>query len=352
MLTSHQSQVFRLSDPAWTAQLQRVPHDVYHTSAYHGIPGFGRRGEAFVFTYSERDDVFLWPYLLSPVQNGLNDVSSVYGYSGPVSTGGPDFHNRAWESLEEHWRQQNVVSAFTRFHPVLHNQDFLAGHPTAAMGIRDSGTTVSIDTSIPLEDQVRGYQKVLRQQIRKSKEQGFVTEEDKDWQHSNDFIHFYTETMARRNSRAEYLIDSAWVENFRQSLGPHARLFVTKKDGRPAAALLAMVYKPYVHAHLTGISAEMAIHSPLKNLLDGIREWATQEGYGSFHLGGGLGGKEDSLFDFKRKFSPLSHPFQTGAWVINAEAYADLESQHRQRLETQGHQISNSGFFPIYRYQP
>lgn len=352
MLTSHQAQVFSLSDPAWMDHLQRVPHDVYHTSAYHTIPGFGRRGEAFVFTYSEGDHTFLWPYLLSPIQDGLNDVSSVYGYSGPVASGGPDFLSRAWDALVEHWKEQHVVSAFTRFHPVLHNQDLLAGQATAAAGIRCSGTTVSIDTSLSLEDQVRGYQKVLRQQIRKSKEQGFVTVEDSDWQHTSDFVQFYTETMARRNSRAEYLVDAEWVNNFRKSLGSHTRLFVTKKDGQPAAALLAMVYKPYVHAHLTGISAEMAAHSPLKNLLDGIREWATQEGYGSFHLGGGLGGREDSLFDFKRKFSPLAHAFQTGAWVIQQEAYSDLESQHRKQLEAQGHEIANPNFFPIYRFQP
>jgi hypothetical protein len=352
MLTQSQAQVLSLSEAAWTERLQAAPHDVYHTSAYHSIPGFGRRGDAFLFTYREQDHSFLWPYLLSPIRDGLNDVGSVYGYSGPAATGGADFLARAWESLVDHWKQQNVVSAFTRFHPVLQNQDLLVEIPDAARGIRSSGTTVLIDTSLPEEEQVRGYQKVLRQQIRKGKEQGLVTEEDTEWRHIDDFVEFYTETMARRNSRAEYLIDAEWVHNFRRTLGSHARLFVTKKDGQPAAALLAMVYKPYVHAHLTGISAAMAAHSPLKNLLDGIREWAGKEGYGSFHLGGGLGGKEDSLFDFKRKFSPLTHAFQTGAWVIQPEAYADLESQHRQQLAAQGQEIANPNFFPIYRYQP
>lgn len=352
MPTQANANVFSMSDPAWMDMLHRVPHDVYYTNAYHSIPGFGRRGEAFMFTYREGESTFLWPYLLSPIDGGLNDVGSVYGYAGPVAQGSPDFLERAWTALIDQWRQQQVVSAFTRFHPLLENQQLLANISTAAAGLRPCGTTVSIDTSLPLEDQVRGYQKVLRQQIRKSKEQGLTTEEDTEWLHTGDFVRFYMETMTRRNSRPDYWIDESWVRNFRQTLGSSARLFITKKDGQPAAALLAMAHKPFVHAHLTGISAEMAEHSPLKNLLDGVREWSTEQGYQSFHLGGGLGGREDSLFEFKRKFSPRSHPFQTGAWIIHPEAYADLESQHRQSLQAKGQELSDPGFFPSYRYQP
>ena len=80
-----------------------------------------------------------------------------------------------------------------------------------------------------------------------------------------------------------------------------------------AAALIAIEYGSYLHAHLTGINAELVAYSPLKVLLDDVRAWGTSRGLKAFHIGGGLGGREDTLYQFKRKFSPLTHEFYTGA---------------------------------------
>lgn len=344
-----------MGDAGWTELLERVPHDIYHTPEYHALPGFGNRGAAQAFSYRETDSVFLWPYLLSEIDGGegLTDVSSVYGYPGPVATGDAAFLQRAWAALKEHWKSQRVVSVFTRFHPLLANFRFFDCLDAEAIaGCRKIGPTVAIDLRPTPEDQVRSYQKVLRQQIRKTRSSGFVTHEDHDWQHAPEFVRIYGDTMARRNSRSDYLVDEAWMENFRRTLGGKARLFVTTWNGTVAAALIAMVHGPFVHAHLTGINGELAAHSPLKVLLDDIREWGTAQGLQSFHLGGGLGGREDSLFEFKRKFSPETHEFWTGSWIVDHEAYRALEDRHRSRLAANGVELGDTPFFPIYRYQP
>lgn len=349
--------MFASADREWPEVLARVGHDIYHTPAYHTIPGFGRQGEAYAFCYREDERTFLWPYLLSPIQDGFNDVTSVYGYSGPVSTPGSAFIERAWAALLDHWKMQRVVSAFTRFHPLLGNQSLLSGlrdgsGTLAENGSRAAGSTVSIDLSRPSEEQVRSYQKVHRQEIRKVRAMGFTTEEDPDWRHADDFVALYGDTMARRNSRNDYLIDRDWVAMFRKTLGDHAHLFVTKWNGTVAAALIAIEYRPYLHAHLTGINREMMMHSPLKVLLDDIREWGTRRGLQAFHLGGGVGGKADSLFEFKRKFSSLTHEFHTGAWILDQNRYQDFEAEHRRHHQLQGVDIGDPEFFPIYRYQP
>jgi CelD/BcsL family acetyltransferase involved in cellulose biosynthesis len=160
----------------------------------------------------------------------------------------------------------------------------------------------------------------------------------------------YRETMLRRNSRREYLIDEAWVQTFRQALGPRAHLFVTRWQGAVAAALLAIEHGPFLHAHLTGINAEMTAHSPFKVMLDDVREWGTLRGLQHFHLGGGVGGREDSLFQFKRRFSPVSHAFHTGRWILDPIRYAELERDHLETL--QGALIEDSDYFPSYRYRP
>ena len=126
-----QDRLYCAGDKEWIETLQRVPHDIYHTPAYHLVPGFGSEGQAYVFVHQESDKLLLWPYLLTPVDGGddFYDVASAYGYAGPISHSDPAFVQRAWLALCDHWRMQKVVSAFTRFHPILGNQQLIATLP-------------------------------------------------------------------------------------------------------------------------------------------------------------------------------------------------------------------------------
>jgi hypothetical protein len=346
------SDVWTARDGAWPEALERLPHDVFHRPEYHMLPGLGHQGTPYVFSYQEGGRLFLWPHLMMPIPGtAYFDVTSVYGYAGPLSTCHGEFLQRAWEALSDHWRLLGVVSVFTRLHPIIGNAQMIAAMPRSAVeGLCRSGSTISIDLTRPSTDQVRGYQKILRQEIRTARERGFVTDEDCQWAEADSFVGMYRDTMLRRNSRCEYLIDGAWLQTCRRALGPRAHLFVTRWQGAVAAALLAIEQGPFLHAHLAGINAEMTAYSPLKVLLDDVREWGTRRGLWHFHLGGGVGGREDSLFQFKRRFSPVSHTFYTGRWILDSARYAELERDHLEALG--GAPIADPEYFPSYRCQP
>jgi hypothetical protein len=70
------------------------------------------------------------------------------------------------------------------------------------------------------------------------------------------------------------------------------------------------------------------------------------------HMGGGLGGREDALFQFKRKFSPQTHSFRTGSWILDAPMYGALEEQNRSRLAARGIELGEVSYFPSYRFNP
>jgi CelD/BcsL family acetyltransferase involved in cellulose biosynthesis len=327
---------------------------VYHTREYHQLSGFGQSGEPQAFVYEEEDRVFVWPYILSPIPEaaGHCDVSSVYGYPGPVSSPGPEFVARAWRELCDHWKQQGVVSAFTRFNPLLENHSILAHIPQAAEGVRAHGPTVSMDLTLPEEEQVRLYSKTLRQAIRKARKEGAITIQDESWSHSDDFLELYTETMIRLGSQQDYLVDRAWVERFRAALGDHAHLFVTKIEGNVAAAMIAIAYPPFLHFHLLGSREEYSRLSPSKVLLDDYRSWGTRQGYKLVHMGGGVGGNTDELYQFKRRFSPRILTFHTGRWILNQPRFDELKQEHSIRLAARGVDLAESAFFPPYRYRP
>ena len=354
MLTLGTVDLLTPTNSHWSAVLDRLDHDVYHTPEYHCLSGFGQAGAPQAFVYQEEDNSFVWPYLLTPIEAapGYHDATSVYGYPGPVGTPNPQFLNRAWDALSDHWKSERVVSAFTRFNPLLANDRLLEGIPTATAGIKDCGNTVSIDLTLPAEMHSQQYHKNLRYAIRKARETGLVTSEDHSWARADDFVAVYQDTMARCGSRPEYVVDRDWIQNFRDTMGSRARLFVTTNDGAVAAAMIVLDYDTFLHCHLIGSAPEFAASSPSKVLLDDVRLWGIENGRSSMHLGGGLGGREDALYQFKRKFSPLTHLFRTGNWIMNAPVYRDLEEQNRATLAARGINLEDVSYFPSYRFNP
>jgi hypothetical protein len=354
VLTLGRSEVLSPACAKWREVLDRVPHDVYHTPEYHRLQGFGQEGTPQAFVYEETDNAFLWPYLLTSIAGaeGYFDATSVYGYPGPVGSPDSEFIARAWQALSDHWKSQRVVSAFTRFNPLLNNSQLLMGIPDAQAGIRESGSTVSIDLTQPAETILRQYSKNLRYDVRKAREAGMATVLDEKWKHLDDFVSIYQETMARCGSRPEYLVDQSWVTEFKDTISPHARLFVTRIEETVAAVMIMIEYGSNLHCHLIGSAYTVAAYSPSKVLLDDVRIWGSQRGYSAMHLGGGLGGREDDLFQFKRKFSPVTHCFHTGRWVLDDSMYRGLTESTRKKLVAQGIELSDSDYFPAYRYTP
>src|SRR6185437_4396761 len=69
--------------------------------------------------------------------------------------------------------------------------------------------------------------------------------------------------------------------------------------------------------------------------------WAAGRGFERFHLGGGVGGFEDSLYEFKRRFDPDGRlPAMLGKAVHDEDAYRRLSGSD---------EIEYAGFFPAYR---
>lgn len=309
--------------------------------------------------------VFLFPYVLRTLEDVLGreglsyfDVTSVYGYGGPLASSNvsPEFLEEAWNELLGAWRERGVISAFTRFHPLLQNARF-------AQGVRDElslfngpaailcGNTVSIDLLKSDAEQFQQYQKNLRNDLRKAYASGFEINEVDFGATASHFIELYTQTMNRRQASGEYMIDRDWLVKFVHSLGNRCSLLSARLNGQITAILLVMEYRGFVHAHLTGIDDRFTSHSPLKPLLDGTRSWATARGNRIFHLGGGIGARQDSLFQFKRHFSPDTNPFHIGCWVLNRELYFELSGDSEREAGSVLNSMSDEPRpFPAYRF--
>ena len=362
--SGHTVELLNPSQPAWDAYLAGARRDIYHLSGYHAYAERAGEGEPMLIIVGDLQRGIAWPYLLRRIDaiaglagTDATDVTSVYGYPGPVAWGcqpGDPFVAEAWQEILEVWRQQRVVSTFTRFHPLLGNAALVAGLPLAAdhaglpLPLVPGGPTVSIDCRLDDSAARRAYSKVLRQEIDAARRAGLVTEVDEEWSEIETFTRLYGETMERSGAGAEYMLGFSDVCRLREVLGGRLHLLVTRCEKAVGAACLFTEMDGIVQAHLAGTNDDLRHLSPLKVLLDDARSWARSRGDHVLHLGGGRAGKEDSLFAFKARFSPSRHAFHTGRWILEPRLYREFVSE--RSLGDCG--STGEEYFPAYRARP
>ena len=333
--------------------LKRVAqHDFYHLPQYHRVEERRLKAAALLFSYCESDYLIALPLLLRSVGEtvlGWNDATSVYGYGGPVAS-----HKRIPESVIQNFQaalreallERRVIAVFSRLHPLIPQQDLLSGLGEC----RTSGQTISVDLTQSLEKQREQYRSTIRRLINKRHQQGSVVcLNDPEKRYLNEFASIYEETMRRVNAADIYFFGEDYFNDLARELRSILHLFVAMVRGKAAAAGLFTICDGVVQYHLGGMRNEFLKLSPMTLIFDTVRLWANKIGAHAFHLGGGVGAKEDSLFHYKAGFSNRRHDFATWRWVVAPETYRELCERQARANQLQGLEPASAEYFPTYR---
>ena len=113
-----------------------------------------------------------------------------------------------------------------------------------------------------------------------------------------------------------------------------------RREGELLAAVLCFDSAPWLHYHLGAQSDEGRRLGGSQLALLAAAQWGREGGYELLHLGGGVGGRRDSLFEFKQRFDPGAgeRAFFVGKAIHDRDAYRELAGTD-----------SLDGFFPAYR---
>jgi Acetyltransferase (GNAT) domain len=230
-----------------------------------------------------------------------------------------------------------------------------AGHPllTTADPVLDRlGTAVVHGDTVHLRlERVEreiwsGMRPTLRRQIRRLKELGYAAERD-EWSRLGDFKELYHDTMRRVGATPFYNFSDTHFDVLRALLGGRLHLVtVLAPNGKVVGGALNTACHGFVQGHLLGAETFEDIPSPALLLYDAEWRWAKQRGDRFFNLGGGRGGRNDSLFQYKKGFSDATAPFRTVRIVCEPGRY-------RRACAAAGVDGADlSGFFPPYRSEP
>ncbi|MHB1035285.1 MAG: GNAT family N-acetyltransferase [Pirellulales bacterium] len=333
-----------------------MPHDLYHLPTYVQLTARQDSGRPLAFLAEEGDNLFFVPLIVRPIaasgraDRNLFDAITPYGYSTPLvrsrANGPPDagFLARAIDSLARGLAEQGVVSVFFRLHPTL-------AVPLSSLESRgcvvEHGETVLLDLSLSDAELWRQTRSGHRNEINRARKRGYEVLMDEAFGELAAFEEIYAQTMRRVGADAFYFFSRDYFEEIKRNLRDVLHLCVVRIGQSVACAGLFSEVCGIVQYHLSGTRDEFVREYPTKIMLDCVRHWAKDRGNRVFHLGGGLGSGQDSLFAFKAGFSDLRAPFRTWRLVTDEEAYARLTRQWEAAAKTPAD--SYAGFFPAYR---
>lgn len=344
MIEKPVAELVSAEDPRWREVLGMVRHDVYHRPEYVTYDAAGS-GEPFAFLFTEGDLCLLVPLVLREVPGaGAVDATSPYGYPGPVSNAPLDdegFWGRACAALIEALRERGAITCFLRLHPLLPLRlDVLGRHGRLVQ----HGHTVSIDLRAPEEVQWGDVRKRDRNYVNRAARAGMTVTFD-DWALLPAVARAYAETMELRGAGAAYRFDVADFERLHEAVGDDLHLVAVHHEGEVVSGVLVLERSGIVQLHLGG-TRDSARHLHSNKLeTDAVRRWAGARGNAVMHLGGGLGGHEDSLFRFKSGFSSARNAFFTWRAVLDVAAHDALVADRGQ----EGSDRTGADFFPAYR---
>ncbi|NEU08799.1 GNAT family N-acetyltransferase [Flavihumibacter sp. R14] len=317
-------------------------YDFYHTWYYHSLE---KSGEPVLFVYEEQNCFIVFPLLKRSInKTEYSDFTSVYGYAGPISN--LDFNQMEQKTMEGFKQaflmflgQEKNVSVFCRLHPII-NHDILVEKFGSLV---ENGKTVVIDLTNSLEEQRSKYRRQFRSKIRQLREKGFYLKNAESDEEVKAFVKVYNENMARVKAESYYYFNESYFFNMLNSADFESSVLLLYCGDEITSGAFVTFSNNIMQFHLAATNNKYLHEGPMKLLIDEATVVGRERSMDYLHLGGGVGGNEDSLFEFKAGFSETILNFKTWRFVSNPVVYNQLV---RARW---GNRTIESDFFPLYR---
>lgn len=298
--------------------------DIYYSEEYTKLYEDGEH-TAFCVVCTEEEKVLIMPYLRSEI-NGYYDFETAYGYGGPISNSSDaEWNANAMTGICTYLKEQGYVCGFVRFHPLLQNEKISREN----ISVIPDRKTIVIDTrDVPDEIWNKQISSKNRNMIRKAERNGLVYKAEYDFSSIEEFIDLYDATMKRLGADDFYFFDRKYYREYVERLEGRAFLGTVRQDEKLICAALFMYSEMYGHYHLEGSDHNVKGIGANNFLL-----WKTAEemhtlGVKQFHLGGGYNSDPDnSLFKFKKAFSPICRDFYIGKMIFDKEIYEQIKGE-------------------------
>lgn len=210
--------------------------DIYYHPGFLACDARMQGGECELAVCTDGIDSWVYPYILLPIpETPYFDLSSPYGYAGPVTTNPRLFDAAEQLFLEQIAKRENIVTEFVRYHYTYNESQFFSTMITNLLNRR----VVVLPTNDAEHIWMNEFSGTNRNLVRKLEKEGY------EWNVSvfeeNDVTAFrkaYEANMVHSGATDFYFFSDAFFRDLIQSLGKQLLLAKVEKDGIVYASAL------------------------------------------------------------------------------------------------------------------
>jgi len=298
----------------------------YHLAYSLRIP----HSKPLLWHFEHGNDQLLYPFLLTPVMvddevTGYSDISSVYGYTGPIATTtSSEFLKNAWKAFDDFAQQQNIIAEFIRFSPINQTERF--AHPKTQV---EANRTLAISHLSGSEEEL--LQKIgskTRNMLRKAHDAGLTACELALPEYLPAFRALYEDTMHRNNASEFFWYDDAYYEKLLMLKNGELRLLGVFANEVLVGAAMAIAHGKSALYHLGASLPDYARLGAGNLSLFTMSVALMKNGVEFINMTGGrTTSPNDSLLSFKKSNATGTATFYIGKRIVNPAAYTSIQEK-------------------------
>jgi len=302
--------------------------DVYFDFDFLNVDAKLQNGSLEIFCVTDGPNFFLYPYVRldfpteHPVMGkfaGQYDITSPYGYCGPISND-ENLFKRAEQVFIAYAAETSIVSEFVRYHydsPYHFENDIVNIH---------NRNIVLLDLALG-EDTIwtNEFSGSNRNLIRRMQKEGYEFKTKRDARSIDEFVSLYFDTMRHANATNFYFFSRGYFHELFNKLGDKIELGMVQLRDVTYCAALCLKFNDYLTYFLSGRKIDSGTVPATNFAIYNFMKIGISEGRKKFNLGGGHSiSAQDSLFKFKSNFSKRTSLFYIGKRIFNKLVYKDL----------------------------
>lgn len=347
-----QFNVYSADQPEWTEALHQIPAK---NSDINFLPEWYKSWQEYEQAtpqciVAEIDGViFAYPFFLKPIDSydldqTYYDIQTAYGYGG-IITNQPGIQDSVVDKFNREvnsWLlDNNVVAEFIREHPLLFQCRRDAGYVRVRQNVYIEPTA---DYILP--------DRKARQNISKTLHNNDISVFiDDDLVHLDEFIRLYNLNTSRLNMNKYYYFTDEYFSKIRLLLINNTKLIHILHKDKIINSVIFLHHGNKGTLHLAGSDHEYQALRTNDLMYYSAINLSYNMGLDILNIGGGTSTNEDdSLFNFKKKFSNVHRDVMVGKKIINQPVYNNLVEQWKSKYPEL--ELKYRDFFLKYRQTP